>query len=500
MRSTIALALVALVGGLTTVPASPAAAAGLNTDDRAAVGAAYRSSYAPALATPLGWTGSVAGCLPGAPSPAAQASTLTVINFVRSLGGLDPVSFDPALSDKAQQAALVYLAQGNLSHSIPPTWKCATPDAIEAGGKSNIAYGRAGAQAIDLYMSDYGSNNTAAGHRRWIMDPDALTMGSGSTSSTNALWILGKHAAAGQFSNPTWVSWPTKGYFPSQLEPQGRWSLTANASGKYDFSGAKVSVVDSNGAALGVSVYPAAQGYANDTLVWEVSGVQKPTGSQTRAYTVSVTGIKTGVTTVSTSYKVNLIDASYKVPDQVSAVQFGAGLRITGVPRVGQTLVVNKPAVSPASARIGYQWYRNGVVIPGATGSKYKVASGDLGKSFRVRLTGALHGYTSASSTSPATARVTPAIKIRVTKQPQLSGKLKVGRKLTVTSGTWSPGASTIKFQWKRNGVSIKGATGRSYKLKDADRGKKITVIGSVSKTGYVSTSLTLGGKKKVAR
>ncbi len=259
-RSTIVLALVALVGGLTTVPAAPAAAAGLNTDDRAAVGSAYRSIYAPAVATVADWTGSVAGCKPGAPTTATQTSTLAAINFVRSLGGLDPVSFDPVLSAKAQQAALVYLAEPNLAHVIPNTWKCATPEAQEAGLKSNIAYGRAGAAAIDLYMLDNGAPNTVVGHRRWIMDPEAVTMGSGSTDWTNTLWIRGKQATAGQFSNPKWVSWPTQGYFPSQLEPHGRWSLTADASGTYDFSGAKVSVVDSKGAALDVSIYPAAQG------------------------------------------------------------------------------------------------------------------------------------------------------------------------------------------------------------------------------------------------
>ncbi len=165
-------------------------------------------------------------------------------------------------------------------------------------------------------------------------------------------------------------------------------------------------------------------------------------------------------------------------------MRFGTGLRITGVPRVGQTLAVTKPGVSPASTRIGYQWYRNGVAIPGAVGSKYKITSADLGTSFRVRLSGTVQGYTSASTISPPTARATPAIKIRATKKPKLSGKLRVGRKLTVTAGAWSPGASTIKFQWKRNGVVIKGATGRSYKLKSADRGKKITVTVSVSKAG----------------
>ena len=52
--------------------------------------------------------------------------------------------------------------------------------ATAAAGKSNLFLGRSGAGAIAGYMDDPGSGNTAAGHRRWIIDPRQTTMGSGS--------------------------------------------------------------------------------------------------------------------------------------------------------------------------------------------------------------------------------------------------------------------------------------------------------------------------------
>src|SRR5205809_968253 len=38
-----------------------------------------------------------------------------------------------------------------------------------AAGKSNIALGNAGPDAITAYIEDFGGNNAAAGHRRWIL-------------------------------------------------------------------------------------------------------------------------------------------------------------------------------------------------------------------------------------------------------------------------------------------------------------------------------------------
>jgi len=297
-----------LTGLVCLVPVASASASVLDTSDPAAVAAAYTSQYVPSTTDSIGWTGSTTGCKAGSTSSQSPAVTLSAINYVRSLAGLSPVSFDPALSAKAQQAALMMSANSSLSHDPPSTWKCYTSTGASAAGSSNLALGAGGGKAVGLYMSDPGTGNEVAGHRRWVLYPQASTFGTGSTSNANALYVFGKTASAGAFANPDWVPWPTAGYFPEPLEPSGRWSLSADASWKFDFSHATVSVKDADGNAMKVKVEPAEQGYGNDTLVWEVSGLVKPAAGTESDYTVSVGGMKNGSQTVSHSYTVQLFN------------------------------------------------------------------------------------------------------------------------------------------------------------------------------------------------
>jgi uncharacterized protein YkwD len=294
---------------------SPAviADASVNPKSRASVTAAYNNKLVPALATRIGWTGSVSGCDEGSISPQAQDATETAVNFMRELSGLSPVSFTSNYSAKAQDAALAYLANQSLSHEIPTTWRCYSRDAKTAGLKSNIAYGTpvAGPKAILGYMEDPGSGNTAVGHRRWVLNPKAATMGSGSTHTTQVLYVMGKNAK--KYKNPKWVEWPSAGYFPEQLEPNGRWSLTGNASYAYSFKKAKVTVRDSKGKKLKVTKkYVEHDGYGNDTLVWRVAGVKGAAGDSVAKYTVKVSGIKKGSKKLSHTYTVKMFDPTAK--------------------------------------------------------------------------------------------------------------------------------------------------------------------------------------------
>mgnify|MGYP000846091499 CR=1 FL=1 len=70
---------------------------------------------------------------------------------------------------------------------------------------------------------------------------------------------------------------------------------------------------------------------------------------------------------------------------------------------------------------------------------------------------------------------------------PTVTGKARVGRKLTAKPGTWSPVPQALSYRWYRNGKAIKGATQVSYKLKKADRGKRIKVKVTATKSGYVT-------------
>ncbi|MEO5653731.1 MAG: CAP domain-containing protein [Marmoricola sp.] len=241
----------------------------LRTSDRSRVNAAFWSEYAPGLSTPSGYTGEDERCVPGTISPTAREATLRALNFVRSLGGLAPVTFSAALDQGAQKAALIMSANDRLDHSPSRSFKCWTSEGAAAAGRSNLSLShpwlRAGA-GVDLGMEDDGAGNEVVGHRRWLMNPFSTAMGNGATDNANAITVVGPTSSSRP--NPAWVAWPTAGYFPDALEPKGRWSLSAGDPAT-DFRRARVQVTR-NGERVRVTKNPVHDGYAQPTLVWEM--------------------------------------------------------------------------------------------------------------------------------------------------------------------------------------------------------------------------------------
>src|SRR5687767_246907 len=104
--------------------------------DRESMRQGYLQILKPALEVPIGWSGDIWGCDAGAPSAAAQEATLTAVNYFRDLVGVEPVDFDPALSAKAQEAALMMARNAELSHDPDHLWHCYTDEGYEGASHS----------------------------------------------------------------------------------------------------------------------------------------------------------------------------------------------------------------------------------------------------------------------------------------------------------------------------------------------------------------------------
>ncbi len=165
--------------------------------------------------------------------------------------------------------------------------------------------------------------------------------------------------------------------------------------------------------------------------------------------------------------------------------------RLIGSGAVGTTLTVDAGSWAPRPVALKYQWKRNGVPIPGATRTTYAVASADRGRVLTVSVTGAKAGYTSVTKTSAG--KVIP--KLALASTPRLIGSAAVGTTLTVDAGSWAPRPVTLRYQWKRNGVAIPGATRSTYGVARADRGRVLTVSVTGAKAGYTSVTRTSAGK-----
>jgi len=123
-------------------------------------------------------------------------------------------------------------------------------------------------------------------------------------------------------------------------------------------------------------------------------------------------------------------------------------------------------AITTASGDSGYEVYAVGVFADG--GAQTKLASFQIGTT----------KYTFADENKLAFTSLT------------VDGDLRVGGLVTPVIDLNYPNA-TYKYQWLRNGETIKGATGASYRLTSADRTKVISVKVVASKTGFTAVTKT---------
>jgi hypothetical protein len=176
---------------------------------------------------------------------------------------------------------------------------------------------------------------------------------------------------------------------------------------------------------------------------------------------------------------------------------------IGGSAMVGSTLSETSPGSwMPGGVTFARQWLRNGSAVPGATGTSYLLSAADLGARISLRVTASTPGYTSQSATSAQTSAVASAPPpppppatgpgtLVTTGTPVIKGRLVVGKKLTAVPPTCVP-VATVTYQWLRSGKVIGTATKASYKLKRADKGKKISVRVTLSHVDYYTKVITI--------
>jgi hypothetical protein len=89
----------------------------------------------------------------------------------------------------------------------------------------------------------------------------------------------------------------------------------------------------------------------------------------------------------------------------------------------------------------------------------------------------------------PVHVTLTPLPKVR-SHRPAISGYRYSGHLLRAVTGPWTK-ATKFSYRWYRNGKRITHATKSSYRLKRADISKRIAVLVTGKKAGYVSVSRT---------
>ena len=305
-----------------------------DTTNREAVRTAFNSTWLPSRSAPIAWTGTAAGCAEGTISQQWNDAALTGLNFLRNLAGIaGALTFDAGNNAKDQKAALMFSVNKQLSHTPPASWTCYTADAATAAGKSNICLqpNNPTPGCLELYMDDFGTNNTFVGHRRWIVYPQTQTLGNGDVPANgsnfpgNALWAYDDHFGGPRpATRDPWVPWPSAGYFPYQLVPN-RWSFSyANAI----FSGASVTMTK-DGVAVPLTLEAVVNGYAENTIVFYPTGadVTRPTvpvkPAADTTYTVTISNVLVSGTPQTITYSVTVFDPAVESPGPNPGCTYG---------------------------------------------------------------------------------------------------------------------------------------------------------------------------------
>lgn len=132
---------------------------------------------------------------------------------------------------------------------------------------------------------------------------------------------------------------------------------------------------------------------------------------------------------------------------------------------------------------LAYAWLRCAsdgtgcAVIPGATTTTYAAVAADAGHTLRARVSATnVAGTTAGLSNLSGLVVGAPA----ATKSPHVSGRAKVGRKLSGSRGAWTYAPTSYRYQWLRCNAhggscsSIRHATHPRYSLSKRDAGHRL--------------------------
>ncbi|MFH6602879.1 CAP domain-containing protein [Maribacter algicola] len=248
------------------------------------------------------WTGDEPSCDPGNIPQGVKDKILMRLMYFRKASGLhNEIIENLTKSEKAQQAALMMYANNQLEHFPPESWKCYSAHGKDGAGNSLLAMSK-NAEAIDTYIRDQGSANGPVGHRRWLLWPRLQEIGLGNTEASNAIWVLGNPGSP-PTDAPDFIAWPPEGYVPNRLV-YPRWSFSIQDA---DFTETQISMKDSKGNSVQLSVEELDNAYGDRTIVWVPEGVNT-NSAKDELYQVTLENVKVNDESHDFEYSVILFD------------------------------------------------------------------------------------------------------------------------------------------------------------------------------------------------
>jgi hypothetical protein len=264
------------------------------------------------------WTGgNVSACLQGS-NTYDRAQTLAMLNLIRGIVGQSSnITYVKGTFEDAQAWALMEMANGQISHDPPASWKCFSQAGYNAASGWSVSSETTGVLAIGRYLSEVNSDTTNLGHRQIILSQALSSVDIGSTSTYSGM-------ACNMDAPYQWgyVAWPSGNLPLAALDRINAnvsgWSIQSNDATYADLCTSPNLQITVNRYDYGIYETP----HPNQTYTYSRANVQVLgggfsscaikfvpqwfTSGNPQWYHIKVTGIAVPI-----EYDVNLLDCGY---------------------------------------------------------------------------------------------------------------------------------------------------------------------------------------------
>jgi hypothetical protein len=158
---------------------------------------------------------------------------------------------------------------------------------------------------------------------------------------------------------------------------------------------------------------------------------------------------------------------------------------IVGSTVVGYVVSARTSYTSPSPSTALYQWYRDGKPIIGARGTSYRLTAADQWRQVTFKVTFKRANTVDLSVISRA---IKPLAVFTKLPAPVVRGTHVAGQLLRASVTLSTPAATSVTWQWMRDGKPIAGATGPSYLLTRYDRDRFVHVVATYRKANYLNS------------
>jgi hypothetical protein len=192
-----------------------------------------------------------------------------------------------------------------------------------------------------------------------------------------------------------------------------------------------------------------------------------------------VTGTRSGYQPV--VFTSEVISVEYSIPLEVRVAP-----SVNGTARVGSKLTIDPGVWNVSSTTFRYQWFVNGVALPGATSSTFTPIAAHFRDVIHAEVTAVKAGHLPVTVTTDVHS-IAEGTAPTATLAPKISGSAVLGGTIRATTGAWSRDNLTFTYRWFAGGVEIDGVTGNVLVLGPEQVGSKITVRVVAASHGYAS-------------